>query len=204
MESSPPRMAAGNARSAAAEVVGDTPGAGKAAEEHPGQHRQHGGDDPHDRRHPARAARPSARRCGGPRRSPAWRSPQSENFDQAKKPPSTTSATSSAATRVWGTVMPSDVDRGALPRVADRHDVDAEAPGDLGLQHDVDADGHDGDGDDRPPHDRAHEQPLDHQRRRPRRRRCRAARPPGTASRRRCGTGRRSRCRPSAARRGRS
>jgi hypothetical protein len=57
-----------------------------------------------------------------------------------------------------------DLNRRALPRIAHGQDVDAEAPGDLGLQHHVNADGHDGNRDDRAPHDGPHERPLDDER----------------------------------------
>jgi hypothetical protein len=141
-------MAAGNARSAAAEVVGETPGEGN--------------DHPHDRRHPPEphthelrgpvvlGARPHGDPPVGEPRPGEEPAEHHERHDQRGDPG-------------LGDRDAEDLDRRALPRIAHGQDVDAEASGDLGLEHHVDADRHDGDRDDRAPYDGSDERPLDHE-----------------------------------------
>ena len=164
MESRPPRIAAGKARSATACRPGCTPGVGEPTRNRPATAAsappttQASADTRPSRMPMSAAVSPS---------SAAARiaTPQSEYLKTAKKPAMSTAATPMAMSRF--SVMPTSPNRThlAAPRVADVEDVGADPAGQLGDQQDVDADGEDRQADDRRAAQPVDEHPLDEQRR---------------------------------------
>ncbi len=89
--------------------------------------------------------------------------PQLENLKAAKNRPDEHAGHEIASSRFW--LMPTSPSRTESPPHGWRHveDVGADPPDQLGQQDDVDADGEDGEADDRGPAQPVDEQPLDHE-----------------------------------------